>query len=186
MPVLRAEPAMFPADLFEAMLHQYGEAESWHVLHTLPQQEKSLARALRRAGIAYYLPTLPRQHRWQGRVVTSHIPLLPGYVPILGGREDLQSALATRRVVRALKVSDQGKFVNDLNRIRQLLASGAPMAPEGRCGPGHRVRIRSGPLAGLDGTVLRRSSGQRLLVMVDFLQRGASVLLEGLDLEQLD
>jgi transcriptional antiterminator RfaH len=41
-------------------------------------------------------------------------------------------------------------------------------------------------LAGLEGTVLRRHGTQRLLVVVHFLQQGASVQLEDYQVEPLE
>jgi hypothetical protein len=40
------------------------------------------------------------------------------------------------------------------------------------------VDITSGPLEGLRGTIIRSASGRRFVVRVDFIQQGASVLLE--------
>jgi transcriptional antiterminator RfaH len=47
------------------------------------------------------------------------------------------------------------------------------------------MRCGSGPLAGLEGTVIRRRGGERLVVAVRFLNQGASIELEDLDLERL-
>jgi hypothetical protein len=40
-------------------------------------------------------------------------------------------------------------------------------------------------LAGLRGVILKSSSGNRFVVQVNFIQRGASVLVEGNTLERL-
>jgi transcription antitermination factor NusG len=47
---------------------------------------------------------------------------------------------------------------------------------------GRRVRINSGPLQGLEGTVVRRKGKLRMIVSVDFLQRSIAVDLEPSDL----
>jgi len=49
------------------------------------------------------------------------------------------------------------------------------MTLESRLEPGSRVKVRSGPLCGLEGTILNRRGQTRLLVAVDFLKQGASV-----------
>lgn len=46
--------------------------------------------------------------------------------------------------------------------------------------------IRTGPLAGLRGKVLNVLSGRRFVVQIDFIQQGASVLLEDCLLEPVD
>ena len=75
---------------------------------------------------------------------------------------------------------------SDLRQINQLIASGAPITPEERLTPGVSVEIRSGPLAGLKGKILRTASGRRFVVEVDFIQQGASVLLEDYCLTTVD
>ncbi len=61
--------------------------------------------------------------------------------------------------------------------------SGAPLTIERRLSPGDRVRVRSGPLAGVEGTVLRRQGATRLVVAVNLLQQGASVDIDDCLLE---
>jgi hypothetical protein len=93
-------------------------------------------------------------------------------------RDERVAALATDRVVRVLEVAAQERLWHDLRQIDCLLNSGVPITPEDQLGPGSEVVIRSGPLSGLKGTVVRVASGRRFVVRVDFIQRGASVLLD--------
>lgn len=177
MPLLPAEPETYPEDLFAAD-SPAAEDRLWRVLHTKPRQEKSLARQLHRHAIPHYLPLVRRRRRIRGRTLTAHIPLFPGYVFLLGDGRDRVTALATRRVVRALEVGDQERLWHDLRQLRRLIAAGAPVTPEDRLAPGSLVEVKSGPLAGLRGKILRSASGRRFVVEVDFIQRGASVMLD--------
>ena len=47
------------------------------------------------------------------------------------------------------------------------------------------MRIKGGPLAGIEGTVLKRRSEARLLVSVCFLQQGASIAIDDFDVEMI-
>ena len=67
---------------------------------------------------------------------------------------------------------------SDLRQIHQLMVSGLPMQAEDRLEPGSPVKIQIGPLAGLQGVIIKSHSGSRFVVKVDFIQRGASVLLD--------
>jgi hypothetical protein len=87
------------------------------------------------------------------------------------------TTLDTRRVVRSLVVPNQKQFWEDMTRVRQLLLSGLPVRPEDQLVPGATVVIRSGVLAGLRGVILRTANGHRFVVQDDFIQRGATVLL---------
>ena len=61
----------------------------------------------------------------------------------------------------------------------------APLTPEARITAGTRVRVRSGPLMGLEGLVEERRGQQRLVVAIEFLQQGASVLIDDYHLENI-
>jgi transcription antitermination factor NusG len=67
---------------------------------------------------------------------------------------------------------------SDLNRIRQLITSGSQITPEERLVSGMTVEIISGPLIGLRGKILRIDSRRRFVVGVEFMQQGASILLD--------
>ena len=122
------------------------------------------------------------RHRSRSRVVASHIPLFNSYVFVYADLDERLLALKTQRVITPLNVTDQDELWVDLRRTAQLIATGSPITAEDRLEPGDRVSIRSGPLAGMEGTVVRRSSSRRFVVSVNFIQKGASVLLDDFDL----
>lgn len=178
MPILQAEPSVFPAEMFLAAPPAQMPGVDWWVLHTKPRQEKSLARWLHATGVSFYLPTMTRKCRIRNRVLTAHQPLFTGYVFAHADREHRVSAMSTNRVVRCLPVADQDRLWNDLRQVHQLLSSGLPVATESRLVPGTPVEVISGPLKGVTGRILRMATGNRLVVTVDFIQQGASVLIE--------
>ena len=116
----------------------------------------------------------------------AHLPLFTGYVFLLADRDERVTALSTGRVVRSLPVADQARLWDDLGRLHRLLASGLPVVREDGPAPGTWVVVRSGPLEGLRGKVLEAVSARRFLVQIDFIQQGASVLLEDCRLEPVD
>lgn len=178
MPVLRAEPALFPPDLLESPEELAAGGRAWRVLHTRPRQEKCVARALFDAEVPFYLPLVSRRLRLRGRTMTSHVPVFDGYMFLLADAREHAVALATRRIVRTLDVGDAARLQGDLAQLAQLLASGGAITPEDRLCQGMRVIVRSGLLSGLEGVIVRQASGRRFVVQVDFLQKGASVLLD--------
>lgn len=177
MPILPSEPTTFPENLFADPATNDGR--HWWVLHTRPRQEKCLARELRELQLSYFLPVLSRRTRVRGRELVSLVPLFTSYVFLLAkdDRERVR-ALATHRVAHCLPVKDQAELWHDLRQVHQLIESGEPITPEQKLGPGMAVEIQSGPLAGLRGKILRTASGRRFVVLVDFIQQGASVLLD--------
>jgi transcription antitermination factor NusG len=124
-----------------------------------------------------------RTRQPNGRVRTSHIPLFPGYVFLFGDNTQRHAAMTTNCVSRYLEVPNGGELRHDLQRIHQLIESGEPLTPEARIEPGRPVRIRSGVFAGMEGVVIRRANETRLVVAVNFLQRGASVQVDDCQVE---
>jgi transcription antitermination factor NusG len=184
MPTLALEPCVFPPDLFGVGSSSLDDG-CWWVYHTRPRAEKALARALLQRQIAFFLPLMPKSRKHNGRLFISHLPLFSGYVFMHGDNAARIRALTTNLIARALQVPDQSELTADLARIHRLMATGASLLPEERLVPGSGVRIISGPLAGLDGKILRRGKRLRLHVEVHFLQRGASVELEHWMIEPL-
>ena len=111
--------------------------------------------------------------------------MFAGYVFLYGGGEARYRAMTTNCVSRWLPVPDGQELTRDLCQVRRLVDSGAPLTPEARLEAGSRVRVRCGPLAGLEGRILKRSGEVRLLVAVNFLKQGASLLLEDHQVEPL-
>lgn len=175
MPILAAEPAFFPEGLFDAP--EVGERQCF-VLQTRARQEKSLARQLHEHNTPFFLPLVRKRLQIRGKAVVSQLPLFAGYVFLLADADDRLVARTTGRVVRILEVTNQAEMWNDLRQIHRLIASGAMIRPEDHLVPGAPVEIRSGPLAGLRGVIMKSATGNRFIVKVDFIQRGASVMLD--------
>jgi transcription antitermination factor NusG len=178
MPILQREPDLFPAGLFGGDSAGGGSGRLWSVLHTKARQEKSLARDLHRRSVPFYLPLVPRRSLMRGRAMTSYVPLFPGYVFLLADQPERLAALTTNRVVRALPVPNQERLWQDLRQVQRLIASNQPLTLEAALVPGATVEITAGPLAGLKGKIRRGASGCRFVVEVDFIQQGASVLVD--------
>lgn len=185
MPILTQEPSLYPDTLLDGMNGQPTN-RLWWVVYTRARQEKAIARELLGHEIPFYLPLVKKTSFYRRRKVCSHIPLFPGYVFLYGSEEERFCSLTTNRVSRILTVPDPHRLVYDLRRLHQLIASNAPLVVESRLTPGDRVRVRHGALAGLEGTVLTRRGETRLVVSVDFLQKGASVEIEDFMLEPID
>jgi transcriptional antiterminator RfaH len=188
MPVRRQEATVFPDDLLQ-MPKAFAESgppvgtRQWWVLQTKSRQEKSLARDLLQHRIPFYLPLLKTNKVYRKWKVSTYLPLFSGYVFLFGSDEERYRSLTTNRLSRILAVEDGGDLLRDLRQIQRLIATGAPLTLESRLAAGTRVRVRCGPLEGLEGTVLERRGQTRLLVSVNFLQQGASVDIDDFMLE---
>ena len=191
MPILHKQRDIYPDDLLEPAsdidhhLHP-PVAGRWVVFYTLSRREKDLMRKLEVAGIPFFAPLVRRRlHSAGGRVRASWVPLFPGYVFSRVDDEQRRTALATNTIARWIPIVDERMLEDDLRAIKRLVDSERPLTPEARLEPGQPVRVRSGALRGLEGTVVKRHGAERLVVAVRFLNQGASIELEDVDLERL-
>lgn len=184
MPILAAEPSVFPHDLLDNP-PSLDDDRRWWAVYTKSRQEKSLSRQLHALEVPYYLPLVPRASLIGGRRVKSLLPLFGSYVFMYATDEERVQALATDRVAHLFIAPDSAVIARDLRRIRTLIASGAPLTVEARLETGQRVRVKNGSLMGLEGTIVARRGEDRLVVNVEFLQQGVSILISDFQVEPI-
>lgn len=188
MPILPAEPDIYPPDLWEQEETVWRTDVRWWCLHTRPRQEKMLARHLRSLGLCHYLPQTLRKSRTPGgRSIRSMVPLFPGYLFLKGDDFERVEAMKGNHLANMLVVHDQEALDHDLRQIHRMLQSGLAIREEPFLPDGARFRITSGPLQGIVGTVVRRHDhSERFVAHVNFLGRGASLELMDWQVERLD
>ncbi|HEY7314578.1 MAG TPA: transcription termination/antitermination NusG family protein [Gemmataceae bacterium] len=179
MPLLPMEPYIAPDDLLDTPLSLEADSACWWVLHTRPRAEKSLARHFLARNLSFFLPLYQHQWRSRGRLFRSHMPLFPGYLFLRGDAETRLHALETNQVVSTIPVADPTRLQADLARVHRMMQAGMLLSPEEQLQAGAAVEIVAGPLAGLEGKILRRGKELRFFVEVRLLQRGVSVEIEG-------
>ncbi|MDX1961782.1 MAG: antitermination protein NusG [Pirellulales bacterium] len=196
MPFIRTETHLYPPDLL-ANSHDAPTvptapettanpaARAWWAIYTKARQEKSLARDLLTWQIPFYLPLVTRTHVIGGKRRKSQVPLFGGYLFLWGTPEERGRALTTNRISQTLAVPDQRQLQFDLSQVERLITANAPLTVESRLQPGQRVRVKSGALLGVEGTVAERRTQSRLIVEVRFLQQGVSLEVEDYYLEPI-
>ena len=186
MPILAQEPELYPDNLFDALEFDTATDRRWYAVHTRPRSEKRLARQLHREGIWFHLPVQQHEYRTpKGRKCTSYLPLFPSYLFLYGDDTDRFRAMMTGSIVRMLEVPNAEQMTFDLCQIQRALESGAMLRPEAKLLPGTPVRVTSGPFLNFEGRVLKRQSGDVLLVAVHYLQQGITLSLEGCQVEAI-
>ena len=184
MPILAAEPNLFPDNLLDDYVDA-GSERRWWAIYTKSRQEKSLARQLLGMEVPFYLPLIPKTSLIRGRRFTSQIPLFGSYMFMFANEEERVRALTTERIVQLLPAPPGQEIAQDLQDVRALIAAGAPLTLESRLAVGRRVRVKNGALMGLEGVIISRRSEDRLLVGVRFLQQGVSVLIQDFQVEPI-
>jgi transcriptional antiterminator RfaH len=178
MPLLPPEPSRFPDDVLTEFPAPTGGPERWWVIYTKAKAEKALARHLRGRRVAHYLPLEANTWRKNGRTFSSYVPLFPGYVFLFGDDASRVAALESNTISRILEVPEQRRLLHDLRRIDRVLSAEVPLEPTDGLVPGQAVKIVAGPLAGVQGTLVRHSGQMRLVVEVTFLRQAVSAEVE--------
>lgn len=150
----------------------------WFVAHTKPRREKKLVEYCERQGFAATLPCYRSTHKYRGKSVVFRKPLFPGYVFL-----QLQSGAVTvvrqnDLVANVLDVFDQATFARQLGEILTAVESGLEVRLAPNIETGTRVRIRSGPLQGIEGLVESRQGRTAVILRLDFINQAAAVLLD--------
>jgi transcriptional antiterminator NusG len=161
-----------------------GAMASWHVLWTRSNCEQLVHDQLAAQGFELFLPTI---EAWVRRGAVRHrerAPLFRSYLFLRHAidKESYLSVCRARGLVRIIGDRwDRLAVVPDreIEGIQTVLDSGLPVFPHPYLREGQRVRIRRGPLADVEGIVVRANARKGLLIVsVDLLQRSVAVHLD--------
>jgi len=163
------------------------EAQSlvWLAAYTTPRHEKSVVRHLEVRDIEHFLPLYKVARKWKnGRRVEVEFPVFPNYVFVRLERRLSSQVLDTPGVLAfagsaklALPVPDaEIQWLRDELPLRKF-------EPHPYLVLGSRVRIKSGPLAGMSGVLTRKKSGLRVVLSIDLIRQSVAVEV---DMDELD
>jgi transcription antitermination factor NusG len=160
---------------------------SWFAVSTRSRQEKTVASKLGAAGIQFFLPMATEMRQWSDRVQAIQTPIFAGYifVQIHAHKREELAVLTTPGVVRligngkgALPIPDQ-----QMEDLRRVLSLNLRYETSSFLQAGDRVRVVGGALAGVEGTLVRSGSGERLIVSIEMIQRAISITVSRRDVE---
>lgn len=155
----------------------------WFVAHTRPRREKKVVEFCDRHAIASTLPCYRSAHKYRGKTVVFQKPLFPGYVFLHMPAELRQQVYQSDYVANLLEVFDQELFVQQLGDILKALDTELDIRLAPEIGEGMRVKIKSGPLRGMEGFVDKRHGMSTVLLRLDFIGQAAAVKVEAGTLE---
>src|SRR5712692_5463966 len=166
----------------------HGEEFAWHALYTRHQHEKAIAHALSNKGFEVFLPLYPATHRWKERNKEVLLPLFPCYVFLLGGLERRLDIMTTPGIHMLITSGGHPAVVLDdeICAVRQLVEKAARVEPHPFLRSGDRVRVRSGPLMGVEGILVRKKNLFRLVVSVEILGKSAAAEVDASMVERIN
>lgn len=169
----------------DATTGQFGSA--WYAVQTGYRCEQRVAQGLTTKGLETYLPLLSETHQWKDRRKLVDVPAFSGYLfvhfePSLRNRVKV---LETSGVVRLLGGNHTPNRVDDgeIDSLRRTLTSGLPCDRWDALVPGALVKVKRGPLAGVQGRLVRIKNSFRLVVSISVFSQAISTELGLHDVE---
>ena len=157
----------------------------WFVAHTRPRCEKKLLQYCVREGLSATLPCYRAAHKYRGKTVVFQKPLFPGYVFLRIPVEQRGRIHRSDYLANLLAVADQELFNRQLEDVLRALKTDFEIRLAPRIGKGMRVKIKNGPLRGMEGWVEQRYGMNTVLLRLDFIGQAAAVKLDATDLEAI-
>src|SRR2546422_665215 len=154
---------------------------SWFALYTRPRHEKHVFEELMNRGIEAFLPTYKVRRRWSDRYKVIDEPLFKNYL-FVHVEYDRRYHDTLRPYGAVGFVVFDGKPAQipeeEIDAIRRLITCELPCQPHPYLKVGRRVRVRSGPLQGCEGILVRKKSLARLVLTVNLLQQSVSAEID--------
>ena len=154
---------------------------SWYALWTRSHCERLVWDQLTSRGFQAFLPTVDVWSRRAGVRHRIQVPMFPGYL-FLRHAMDKTSYIEVRKARGLVGVLgerwDSLALIPDreIHAIHRVVQAGTPVVPHMYLREGQRVRIVRGPLANVEGVLVRQDPDKGLLVLsVDLLQRSVAV-----------
>jgi transcription antitermination factor NusG len=146
-----------------------------------------VCRALGAKSVETFLPTVTRISHWKDRRKQIEWPMFPGYCFARFDDADLLTVLTCDGVVTVL--STAGKLVPvadpEIEALQRLVRCGLSYDVCQEIPVGRRVRVVSGPLAGVTGRFVRHGQHEQLILAVEVLGSAARVQVSAWDVEPI-
>jgi len=157
----------------------------WYALWTRSRHEQAVRDQLERKRIQAFLPTVTRWSRWKDRKKRVDWPLFPGYC---FARFDPRERLPVLKCTGVVNIiSFEGELApipdHEIFGIRQLVESELAYDPCPMIHEGDMVEVRSGPLKGVIGRLVRKNEKARLVLSVDLIGQAVSVEVDAADVK---
>jgi transcription antitermination factor NusG len=157
----------------------------WYATYTRTNHERRVADQLAQREVEHFLPEYESVRRWKDRKVRLQMPLFPGYVFVHLALRDRLRVLQVPGVARLVGFGGQPTALPDeqVEGLRRGLNGQLRAEPHPYLAAGRKVRVKTGPLAGAQGILVRRKGEFRVVISIELIQRAVAVDVDATDLE---
>jgi transcription antitermination factor NusG len=153
------------------------DRRAWFAAFTAPQAEQSVARHLAIYGIESFLPTFESTHVWKNRQKKKIMkPMFPSYVFVHLDETERRKLFRVPNVVKIIG-GKQGPIPIPTSEIEFLrsMAFDKRLTPSVEFAPGQRVRIKDGPMRGIEGTLIRHNNKLRFVLTLQLMNKHVAI-----------
>lgn len=153
----------------------------WFAIRTSPRWEMRALSELELRGVETYLPLCGVRRVWSDRIKVVKEPLFPGYLFSRFQMEDRIRVLQAPGIRQIVMAGNNPTPMGDreIENLKILISATPVIVPWPYLPDGQRIRIERGPLAGVEGFVVRAEEGAiRIVVSVDLLQRSVATEID--------
>jgi transcription antitermination factor NusG len=143
---------------------------NWYVAYTAPRTEKKVAKRLSMVGIEYYLPIRKEFRQWSDRMKHILVPVFPSYIFVYVNRKEYFSAINQAGMVKYVHFGGVPAKINakTIEHIRKIIEYNSVLELCDKIPDiGKKYKIPSGPLKGVEGTILRLKGKTHFVMEVD-------------------
>jgi transcription antitermination factor NusG len=163
------------------------QERKWFAVFTVPQNERSVVRQLDLRQVESFLPTCETMRVWKNRQRVRIVnPLFPTYVFARIRANERAAILRSPGVLRIVGNS-HGPIPIPASEIDFLRSDFCRqrVEPFRELVVGEKVRIRSGSMQGVQGTLVRKKSGLRFVLTLELINQHAAVEVDADELEPI-
>jgi transcription antitermination factor NusG len=168
-------------------ISQCKEPSHWYAVQTRPHHEKRVEERLRMTLLQTFLPVHRCSHLWKNGVrAVLEMPLFPCYLFARVSVYDRVKLLRTPGVLGLASSSAHPSKISaeDIEALRAAVEN-LRAVPHPYLNAGDQVRIVSGPLAGMEGILIRRKQELRVVVSIEIIMRSIAVEVSEFEIEAI-
>jgi len=149
---------------------------NWYIIYTRPRYEKKIYFELIKKDIETFLPLQKVIRQWNDRKKKVEVPLFPSYLFV---RIPISYKSEISKVHGVVRFLHTGQILSTISETEimtiRIALKGNPKISTESYFKGSKVRISSGPLSGLQGTLVDQKGNSCLLIRINSMDKNLLV-----------
>jgi transcription antitermination factor NusG len=156
----------------------------WFALYVRSRRERPVEAALRDKGFETYLPIIGETRVYSNKKRTAEVPCFPNYLFCRLDPTDRLPVITTPDIYSIVGRGASPEPIPDseVNGLKAMINSRYSLERHSHLTAGERVLITGGPLAGVEGVLLRTGNSPRVAVSISLLCRSISAEVDSGDI----